>query len=189
MERFSIACMGIVFFLCTSGMSGQSSAGALQPLSREAVTLWSTSAVPANAPQNEDMFKNNTLWAVGFHLGLLSGIGVSGRFHPPGRFAFQLTAGGIGLKDVVTFNSGLEVQFDFDTDRRTRFYGYAAAGYYYWEDKAGVQDIGPFRAGLGVAYEWDISPKLIFMANLGVTYFSTGTVLPIPQAGLYYYFN
>jgi len=140
-------------------------------------------------PQSADIFKDRTFWAAGIHVGLLSGLGLSGRFHPPGRFAFQLTGGGIGVGEAVTYNFGGEAQFDFDSDGRSRFYGFLAASYYYWEDKAGEQDIGPFRTGLGIAYEWNIAEKLIFMANLGITYFSTGTVLPLPQAGFYYYFN
>jgi hypothetical protein len=127
--------------------------------------------------------------------------GVGIRFHPIGRFGGQL-AGGAIAGEKTTASVGLEGQFDLDTRNRSRFFAFAGFGYYTngedeltvadgtWE--AGKEDprlTSPFRAGLGLGYEWDISNTLIFTANIAFTYFSEGTFLPLPQVGLYYLFD
>jgi hypothetical protein len=148
-------------------------------------------------PTEEDIFLTKDMWGVGLYGGLLSGIGLSGRYHPMGRFGLQLTAGAMKFGELA-YSFGAEGQFDFDSKGRSRFYGYLGIGYYYFEkkvkDAAGTETkenklAGPARLGLGVAYEWAVSPKLIFNLNAAFTYFTDGTILPLPQAGLIYYFK
>ncbi len=146
--------------------------------------------------QEEDIFKTKTLWGVGGYGGLLSGIGLSVRFHPAGRFCVQLTGGAMKFNELM-YNAGLEAQFDFDSKGRSRFYGYLGGGYYNIVrefDKNGTKEkenrlAAPARLGLGIAYEWAISEKLVFNLNAAFTYFTDGTILPLPQIGFYYYFN
>lgn len=142
------------------------------------------------APEDEgNPFLTADMWAVGLQAGLISGSGLGVRFHPVGRFGAQLVGGGIKLGDLTTYAFGVEGQFDFDVMGRSRFYGYVGTGLYYVKDKDEKKLDGPWRLGLGVAYEWSISRKLIFNASGAITYFSDGTVLPTPQLGLWYYFN
>ncbi|MBL0173856.1 MAG: hypothetical protein IPP94_01075 [Ignavibacteria bacterium] len=144
----------------------------------------------ASAPEDEaNPFLSNDLWAVGIQAGVLSGYGLGVRFHPIGRFGGQLVGGGIKAGDVKTYSFGIEGQFDFDVMGRSRFYGYLGTGYYSYKGKDSVDLNGPWRLGIGVAYEWSVSKKLIFNASGAITYFSDGTVLPLPQIGLWYYFN
>ncbi|MBI5647158.1 MAG: hypothetical protein HY962_09530 [Ignavibacteriae bacterium] len=142
---------------------------------------------PGTADANP--FATKDLWAAGVHAGFLSGMGLSARFHPQGRFAVQLTGGGFKSGKVSTYSFGLEGQFDFDNVGRSRFYGYLGTGLYSWKDNGTEKLDGEWRAGIGLAYEWEVSKKLIFCANGAITYFSDGSVYPMPQIGLFYYFN
>ncbi len=149
-------------------------------------------------PTEEDIFLTQDMWGVGVYGGLLSGIGLSGRYHPKGRVGIQLTAGAMKFSELA-YDVGAEGQFDFDSKGRSRFYGYLGLGFYYVEkttkdaatgtEKKENKLDGPLRLGLGVAYEWAVSPKLIFNLNAAFTYFTDGTILPLPQAGLIYYFK
>lgn len=146
--------------------------------------------------QEENIFATKSLWGIGGYGGLLSGIGLSARFHPAGRFCAQLTLGAMKF-DQLMYAAGMELQFDFDSKGRSRFYGYIGGGYYYVgkeEEKNGVKEKknnlkGPARLGLGVAYEWAISEKLVFNLNGAFVYFTNGDIWPMPQLGFFYYFN
>ncbi|NOY05148.1 MAG: hypothetical protein GXO82_00700 [Chlorobi bacterium] len=142
--------------------------------------------------KQKSVFNTTDVWGIGLNTGLLSGIGLSTRFHPRGRFCFQLTGGYLGLEDQALWAVGGEGQFDFDATVRSRFYGYLGLGLYYQDkpEESKNKLKAPFRMGIGIAYEWSISPKLIFNANVAFTYFvASSEVLPLPQLGLYYYFN
>jgi hypothetical protein len=152
-----------------------------------------------------NVFEQETIWGVGLQAGLLSGSGLGVRYHPAGRFGFQLVGGYITLpsglfttEKSAPFSIGAEGQFDFDARGLSRFYGYIGLGYYSLnkeddegtaEDESADDLAGPFRLGLGIAYEWPLSSKIIFNANIGFTYFSDGAFWPAPQFGLFYYFN
>ena len=161
----------------TDGISRQSASVPFSLLERPA------EALPQNIYEERE-----ALWGIGLNAGLLSGMGVGIRFHPKGRFAAQIVGGGIKLSTVL-YSFGAEGQFDFDFLEKSRLYGYAGLGYYS-NGKSGDDKLkGPFRAGLGVAYEWIIARSMVFNVNLGFTYFSNGGFLPLPQVGLFYYFK
>lgn len=141
-------------------------------------------------------------WGVGAQAGLMSGMGVGVRFHPLGRFGLQLAGGAISGGEGLAAAVGVEGQFDFDWRERSRFFGFVGMGYYTNGEEeltvaAGTWEPGkedprlksPFRAGIGLAYEWDISNTLIFTGAVAFTYFSEGIFLPLPQIGLYYLFD
>lgn len=157
-------------------------------------TLADTTALPfVVKPIEQNIFQTSNLWGVGGYGGLMSGIGLSCRYHPIGRVGFQLTAGAIKFDDLM-YDFGLEAQFDFDSQGRTRFYGYIGGGFYNYtkQDSGKAKENrlkAPGRLGLGIAYEWAVSEKLVFNANLAFTYFTNGDILPLPQIGIYYYFN
>jgi hypothetical protein len=143
------------------------------------------------APEGEtNAFLTSDMWAVGLQAGLMSGTGLGVRFHPMGRFGGQFVGGGIKTGERTAYSFGLEGQFDFDVMDRSRFYGYLGGGFYHSKVTDGDNIKAPWRFGLGVAYEWSISRKLIFNASGALTFFSNGEgVLPLPQVGLWYYFN
>ena len=142
-----------------------------------------------------NIFETETVYGVGLYGGLLSGTGVGFRYHPAGRFGYQIVAGILSLGDATPFDVGVEAQFDFDARGLSRFYAYIGAGYY---DNGETDDPNtseaekleaPLRIGIGIAYEWPISSKMVFNISGAFTYFTDGTILPLPQAGIFYYFN
>ncbi len=141
-------------------------------------------------------------FGVGAQAGLMSGMGIGVRVHPMGRMSVQIAGGAISGGEGVAASVGAEGQFDFDWRDRSRFYGFVGLGYYTngeeeltvaagtWEQgKEDPRLKSPFRAGIGLGYEWDISNVLIFSASVAFTYFSEGMFLPLPQLGLYYMFD
>ena len=150
--------------------------------------------------QYDDYYTSKLRFGVGAQAGLMSGMGLGVRVHPAGRMSVQLAGGALSGGEAVTASVGIEGQFDFDWRDRSRFYGFVGMGYYtngeneltLEESQAGKEDPrlkSPFRAGLGLGYEWDISNVLIFSASVVFTYFSQGQFLPLPQFGLYYMFD
>jgi hypothetical protein len=47
---------------------------------------------------------------------------------------------------------------------------------------------GPFRTGLGVGAEFAVNGPLHVSLMGAFTFFSDGTILPLPQIGILYYF-
>lgn len=159
---------------------------------------------PATAQIAEDegaVFLSQTTFGLGLQAGLLTGSGVSFRVHPAGRFGVQVVAGGITLGERFFSSLGIEGQYDFDSDGRSRFYGFVGCGYYSnGHDAPKIMANGayeeeerlaaPFRLGLGAAYEVSLSRKLVFTPSLGFTWFvRDGDFWPTPQLALHYYFN
>lgn len=166
-----------------------------------ALLLFATGTQTAYAQSSDgNFYMSSAHWGVGAQAGLMSGMGVGVRYHPRGRFCAQLTGGGISGGDGLAAAIGIEGQYDFDWRERSRFFGFVGMGYYtngeeeltFEEWEQGKEDPrleSPFRAGVGLGYEWDISNTLIFTANVAFTYFSSGSFLPLPQIGLYYLFD
>ncbi len=168
-----------------------------------ALLVFSAETQTAQAQSSDnDYYMSSARWGVGAQAGLMSGMGVGVRYHPRGRFGLQLAGGGISGGEGLAATVGIEGQFDFDWRDRSRFFGFVGMGYYTngeeeltvadgtWEPgKEDPRLESPFRAGVGLGYEWDISNALIFTANVAFTYFSSGSFLPLPQIGLYYLFD
>jgi hypothetical protein len=158
--------------------------------------------VAQDAAGDRPYYMQKAHWGIGAQAGLMSGMGVGVRFHPLGRFGVQLAGGAISGGEGLAGNVGIEGQYDFDWRDRSRFFGFIGMGLYTngeeeltvaagtWEQgKEDPRLDSPFRAGVGLAYEWDISNTLIFSASVAFTYFSEGTFIPLPQVGLYYLFD
>jgi hypothetical protein len=165
------------------------------------ITL-SVMQVKAQSGSNKGYYTEQLRFGVGAQAGLMSGMGLGVRIHPIGRMSVQIAGGAISGGESVAASVGMEGQFDFDWRDRSRFYGFVGMGYYTngeeeltlaaktWEPgKEDPRLKSPFRAGIGLGYEWDISNVLIFSACVGFTYFSEGMFLPLPQIGLYYMFD
>jgi hypothetical protein len=171
-------------------------------LATASLILVSASPACAQTEGRNDYYTQTTRFGVGAQAGLMSGMGIGARVHPAGRLSVQLAGGALSGGESVMASVGLEGQFDFDWRDRSRFYGFIGMGYYSngeeeltvaagtWEQgKEDPRLKSPFRAGLGIGYEWDISNVLIFSASVAFTYFSEGQFLPLPQVGLYYMFD
>ncbi len=167
-----------------------------------ALSTLGATQVRAQYSGGDNYYAEQMRFGVGAQAGLMSGMGVGVRVHPVGRLSAQIAGGAFSGGEGVMASVGAEGQFDFDYRDRSRFYGFIGLGYYTngeeeLTDAAGTWEPGkedprldsPFRAGIGLGYEWDISNVLIFSASVAFTYFSEGMFLPLPQVGLYYMFD
>jgi len=138
-----------------------------------------------NQPQTKIGTSINGL---GLSAGVASGFGLSFRHHFPGDFSYQIVAGVIKADRKVLYNIGCEVQYDFVRGETTRFFGSFALGYFF-RGESGKNDLeGPFRIGLGVGGELMKLQPFCVSGELLFTYFTDGTILPLPQIGAHYYF-
>ncbi|MDD8017153.1 MAG: hypothetical protein PHP42_02145 [Bacteroidota bacterium] len=125
---------------------------------------------------------------VGFSAGPASGFGVSYRYHTSGKFSVQGIVGVFKPKTTDTFYSfGAELQQDLLRSNTTRFFFDVASSYIY-NGSDGNNYAAPFRAGVGLGGEFLIQDALHFTLEGLFTYFSDGTILPLPQLAFHYYF-
>jgi hypothetical protein len=125
---------------------------------------------------------------LGFFAGPTSGLGVSFRHHLRIPFSYQITAGIIKVDDRLLYDFGGEVQYDLSRGEGSRFFVVGGLGYYY-AGRSSHNDIdAPARLGFGAGAEVGISPAIGATLELLFTIFTDGTILPLPQAGIFYYF-
>jgi hypothetical protein len=129
-----------------------------------------------------------SVFGLGLGAGFASGIGLSFRHHFPGRMAWQAVGGIVKTRDKLLYSVGGEIQFDVQRTASTRFFVAAAAGYYYSGDGTNEME-APGRIGLGVGGEIPIAESLGLSGEILFTYQTDGSVLPLPQAAIHYYFN
>lgn len=131
---------------------------------------------------------HQNVFGLGVSAGATSGIGLSFRHHLPSTVSYQITGGIIKVDDRLHYALGGELQFDLTRSGVSRFFMAAAAGYYY-SGSADRNDMkAPGRVGAGIGGEMYSDAGFHASLELLFTYFSDGTVLPLPQFGLYYYF-
>lgn len=131
---------------------------------------------------------NSGIYGLGFSGGAASGAGVSLRYHTTGKTSYQFVGGVFRPKSSDTFISlGLEFQNDLIRSNSSRFYAAGASSYMY--NGSGVNGYSaPWRAGIGLGGEFSIQEGVHFTFEALFTYFSDGTILPLPQLAFHYYF-
>ncbi len=140
-------------------------------------------------PSNQSTSFRENVFGLGFFGGASGGLGLSFRHHLPAPVSYQVTGGIIKVDGKLRSAIGLELQYDLARGSGTRFFVAGGVGYYY-SGKAGKNEMtAPTRGGLGLGGEWVMSGGLHFLAEGMFTFFSDGTILPLPQMGIYYYFN
>lgn len=133
-------------------------------------------------------------YGIGGNIGLLSGAGLSGQIYLMPKLSIQPTFFVITLGDYFHFNMGAEAQYHFSRSDGGGVYGLVGAGYYHSTTtdttKPGNRVANPFRFGLGLGYEWFVSRSFAFSIAGAIHYFPyTSQFLPLPEFGMYYYFN
>lgn len=125
---------------------------------------------------------------LGFSGGTASGVGISYRFHLEGKSSLQGIVGVFRPKTTDTFYSfGLEYQQDLTRSNTARFFFGGATSYFY--NGSGSNNYSaPFRAGVGLGGEFLVQDALHLTFEGLFTYFSDGTILPLPQLAFHYYF-
>ena len=138
-----------------------------------------------NQPQTKIGTSINGL---GLSAGAASGFGLSFRHHFPGDFSYQVIGGIIKDNKDLLYNIGGEGQYDFVRGETTRFFGSLALGYFYRGESGSNKLEGPFRIGLGIGGELMKLQPFCIGGELLFTYFTDGTILPLPQISAHYYF-
>ncbi len=139
-------------------------------------------------------FYNSTYGAIGIHLSMLSGTGLSGRVTFPNRLAVQTSTFVIAIGGITHFNIGGELQYAFTQGDGGRLFALAGVGFYSSTsdepEKPGNRIASPFHAGAGVGYEWFTSRNLTLDLAVPITWFvEEGKVLPLPSVSMHYYFK
>lgn len=152
-----------------------------------------TAAAPAAAqvvmPDAEGSTKlGRTVYGLGFAGGPATGLGISFRHHLPSELSYQIVGGIIKVDRDLHYDIGCEVQFDLVRAETTRFFA-AGGGSYFYSGKSDKNSLkGPFRMGIGIGGEFSHIQVLHVSVEGMFTYFSDGTILPLPQLSLHYYF-
>jgi hypothetical protein len=136
----------------------------------------------ANAALRENVF------GLGLAAGACSGIGLSFRHHLPSTMSYEINGGIIKVEDRLSYSLGVEVQFDLVRSQTTRFFVGGGAGYFYSGTSSRNEMDGPARLGIGIGGEYASGGGFHLTTSLLFTYFSDGTVLPLPGIGVHYYF-
>lgn len=130
---------------------------------------------------------DKTVYGLGLSAGLASGFGVSFRAHLPSKSSIQGVFGIIKTSDKLALSIGGEYQYDLVRGNTTRFFFGPAASFNYIGSSSNELS-GPFRVGIGIGGEFKIRESLHATAEAMFVFFSDGTVLPLPQLAVHYYF-
>jgi len=129
-----------------------------------------------------------SIHGLGFSGGFASGIGFSYRYHTEGNSSLQVIVGVFKPKNTDTFYSfGTEFQHDLTRSKSARFFFGAASTYFYNGSGSNNYD-APFRFGAGLGGEFLLQDAVHLTFEGLFTYFSDGTILPLPQLAIHYYF-
>ena len=141
-------------------------------------------------PSNENSRElGQTVYGLGLKAGCAGGFGISFRHHFPSPYSYQLVGGIIKVNTKLRYDIALELQYDLVRGDGSRFFACAASGYFYSSESVTPNELdGPMRVGLGIGGEWLRVQPFHLTAELMFTYFSDGTVLPLPEVGAHYYF-
>jgi hypothetical protein len=128
------------------------------------------------------------VFGLGFAGGPATGLGLSFRHHLPSAASYQLIGGILKATDRLYYSVGVEFQYDLSRTSVVRFYAGGGVSYFYSGIKGHNDMEAPTRVGLGIGAETTSGSGFHVNGDLLFTYFSDGTVLPLPQIGVHYYF-
>jgi hypothetical protein len=129
-----------------------------------------------------------SVYGIGFSGGPASGVGFSIRYHTAGKTSLQAVVGVFKPKNTDTFYSfGAEYQHDLTRSNSARFF-FGAASSYFYNGSGSNNYTAPFRFGAGLGGEFLLQDAVHLTFQGLFTYFSDGTILPLPQLAIHYYF-
>ena len=127
------------------------------------------------------------VFGLGLWGGPCTGLGLSFRHHLPSQLSYMVTGGIVKVDEKLSYDIGLEAQFDLVRNATNRFFVAGGAGQYYSGKSSNEMD-APTRFGFGIGGEFAVSPGIHTTIEAMFTFFSNGNVLPLPQIGFHYYF-
>jgi hypothetical protein len=137
----------------------------------------------AVAPPRQHVF------GLGLFGGCASGAGLSFRHHLPSSLSYQITGGIIKVDERLSYSIGAELEYDIKRTDVTRLFAAAGTSYFHAGPPDQNEMAAPGRLGIGIGGEVHAGGGFHATVELLFTYFSDGTVLPLPQLGVYYYFR
>jgi opacity protein-like surface antigen len=141
-------------------------------------------------PQREGAAEmRQSVFGLGFAFGPATGLGLSFRHHLPTTFSYQVNGGIIKVDDRMSYSVGAEFQADLSRNNAVRFFAAAGCSYFYTGKTSHNEMEGPGRLGVGLGGEFHAGSGVHATLEMLFTYFNDGTVLPLPQLGLHYYFR
>ncbi len=150
-----------------------------------ASTLYAQAVLP---DRGREAGLRENVFGLGLFGGPASGLGLSFRHHLPSPFSYQITGGILKVDERLSYDLGFEAQYDLVRGPASRFFVSGGTSYFY-SGKHGHNDMdAPGRIGFGVGGELALASGIHTTLGLLFTYFTDGTVLPLPQFGFHYYF-
>jgi hypothetical protein len=146
------------------------------------------SVIAQVSPANQSQHFQSPVFGLGLSASMVSGFGISFRQHFPSELSYQVVGGIIKTDTHLHYNLGGELQYDVFHGEATRFYTSGGLGYFYSGEEGNNSLSAPLRIGIGIGGEWSNLASFHFASALMFTYFSDGTVLPLPQISAHYYF-
>jgi hypothetical protein len=146
-----------------------------------------TNAQVVLPPRGQEAGLRDNVFGLGLFGGAATGLGLIFRHHLPSSISYQITGGIIKANDRLSYDIGVEVQYDLVRGPSNRYFVGGGFGYYY----SGVSDnemSAPGRLAIGIGGEFVLTPGMHTIVELMFTYFTDGTILPLPQLGFHYYF-
>jgi len=152
------------------------------------VAKGSVQAQVASPDRSANQRFDRPIFGLGLSAGPVTGFGFSFREHLPAEIAYEIVGGIVKVDEKLHYNFGGELQIDFPHGEEIRAYVAAGMGFFY-SGPPGQNDLnGPLRIGAGFGVEKGIPGGISVAGEVLLTYFSDGTILPLPQAGIHYYF-
>jgi len=130
---------------------------------------------------------HESVFGLGVWGGPATGVGLSFRHHLPSQLSYMVTGGIIKVDERLSYDIGVEAQFDLARTASNRFFVAGGFGHYY-SGKNENEMKAPTRLGIGIGGEFAVTPGIHTTFEVIFTYFSDGNVLPLPQIGFHYYF-
>lgn len=128
------------------------------------------------------------LFGLGFAAGPTTGLGVSFRHHLPSQISYGIIGGIIKVDRDLSYDVGFEMQWDLSRDESARFFAVGGTSYFYSGTSDDNELKGPLRFGFGIGGEFNYLGVLNVSLEGLFTFFSDGTILPLPQVSAHYYF-
>lgn len=159
------------------------------------IAFSSSQAVAQTGTSGEDAGENSILAGsvigIGANVDVMSGLGVSVRHHLPQNFSYMVTGYAYKTRDVVSYNYGLELQYDVLLKERLRFYALVGGSQFYYDgnpDERGNEYVGPTRFGGGLGLETNLGSAVCFsVSGKLVSFQPVGDLIPFAGLAMHYY--
>ena len=128
------------------------------------------------------------IFGLGFAAGPTTGLGISFRHHLRSRFSYGIIGGIIKVDRDLSYDIGFEAQWDILRNESRRFFAVGGTSFFYSGTSDNNELEGPLRFGFGIGGEFSSSGVVNVTLEGLFTFFSDGTILPLPQISAHYYF-